>query len=148
MVPEGTGPTEPYDVRAGGHQAGAHVVDGIPDDGDAESHRNAGSRMQQDAVAAPQQVVVEASVAYTAVEASSTTDPHHDAGAAATGHVEDATPDTAAAGVPDDHPSEATPPPAEDPPHPHEDPAPVEAAPVEAHHDDAAAATPDADHTT
>ena len=84
-------------------------------------------------------------VTYVAVEASATTDPHHDQGSAATGHVEDATPDTHAAGpAVEETPEEVTP--APEPAH--EEPAAPAPEPATEHHDDAAATTPEADHTT
>lgn len=138
----------PFDVRADGLHPDAPLVEGIPDDG-AESavHRASGARVQQENVAAAHAAPVQQAVAYTTVEASSTTDPHHDQGSAATGRVEDATPDAHAAGPPVEETHEETPPPHEEPAPPPVETAPVEATPVEAHHDDAATTTPDADHT-
>ena len=142
-----TGPTPdadtPFDVQVDGLHPDAPLVEGIPDDG-AESavQRASGARAHQESAATAHAAPAQQSVAYTTVEASSTTDPHHDQGSAATGHVEDATPDTHAAGPA----VEETPPPEEPAPAPVEA-TPVEAAPVEAHHDDVAATTPDADHT-
>jgi hypothetical protein len=142
-------PGAPFDIRADGLHPDAPLVEGIPDDGaESAAHRATGSRAQQESAATAHGAPVQQPVAYTTVEASSTTDPHHDQGSAATGRVEDATPDTHAAGPPVEEAHEETPP-------PHEEPAPapveaaaVEATPAEVHHDDTAATTPDADHTT
>jgi hypothetical protein len=142
-----TGPSnDSFDVRVDGSQSGGPVVEGIPDAGaDVAGHRAASSRSNQEAAPA----AVAPATAYVAVDVSTTTDPHHDQGSAATGHVEDATPDTRAAStVEEERHEDTTPTPEETPGVPAEAAAPVEAAAVEPAHVDAATTATDAEHTT
>ena len=146
----GTAPV-PFDVQNATPDAGDPIIEGIPDVGvsEAASQRAAaGSRAYHDNLVAVQPAQSHSAVSYTAtaVEPSTTTDPHHDRGSAATGHVEDATP-------PDTAVAEASVEARQDPETPpREEPAPVEVAAtadvavlVDPHQADVAATT-EADH--
>ncbi len=96
------------------------------------SQQAAQQSAQQASQQAAQQQTAQASAA---TDASTTTDPHHDEGSSATGHVEDATPDPRGAGPAEEPEATVEPEPEPEPPPP---PAPVEAA-----HDAAATTEPD-----
>lgn len=143
MLVDSHGDTQvPLDIQVASHPGDAVIEGSAVDTG--ESARHASSRVHQEpvAVAIPESAP---QVAYVEVEASATTDPHHDQGSAATGRVEDASPDTHPAGPADEPAPEETAPPPEPA---HEDPPAPTPEPAAEHHDDTTAATPEADHTT